>query len=164
MREFEMKGTILIFAVFISCMTLFAGNSKTLPARKNVALHCPVYSQNGEGGEYAVDGKRNGAFHHARISKNNFLEIDLGEVRNVDGVKIFFFWNDFRSYQFYFTSSIDGEKYTMLYDASQNKKRATKEGQGIDFPAKKMRFVKVYVTNNTANVASHIREIEIYGK
>ena len=154
---------LLIFLLILSAETLLSG-SEQLPERKNIALHCPVYFQNGDGGEYAVDGKRPGAFHHAKTGKNNFLEIDLGEVRNVDGVKIFFYWNDARYYQFYFSSSVDGKSYTVLFDATKNRTSATKEGMGKDFAAKKMRFVRVYVLYNSVNRASHIREIEVYGK
>ncbi|MBP5181395.1 MAG: discoidin domain-containing protein [Lentisphaeria bacterium] len=110
-----------------------------------------------------MDGKREGAFFESRWSDQNFLEIDLGEVRNADGVRIFFWHGDLRYYQFYVLSSVDGKKWEMLYDERKNLVRSREEGFGKDFPAKKMRFVRVFVLYNSVNAACHIREVEIYG-
>ena len=41
---------------------------------------------------------------------------------------------------------------------------SSKEGTGKDFSWRKIRFVRVYVIYNSSNMASHIREIEVYGK
>ncbi len=155
-----MKRIILaaiISAVFIPA---FAGDTQ----RTNLALHCAVFPSSGEGAEYAVDGVRKGSFHSSMISPKHFLEVDLGEVRHVDGIKVFFYWGDSRIYTFYVTGSADGKKWEMLADFRKHDIVSSANGYGKDFPARKLRFVKVHVTGNTVNKASHIREIEIYGK
>lgn len=153
---------LLLNFLLFSGMFLLSGKEKKWENRTNLALHCAVFSHNGNNPEYAVDGKQGGFFFESRTGKENYLEIDLGNVKKVDGIKIFFWWGDLRYYQFYVLSSIDGKNWNMLFDGRKNNVKSHNKGFGKDFPARKMRFVKVYVIFNSVNIASHIREVEIY--
>lgn len=154
---------LLLTLLLFSGMFLLSGKENTQKKRRNLALHCAVFCHNGNNPEYAVDGKRGGFFFESRAIKENYLEIDLGSVKKVDGIRIFFWSGDLRYYQFYVLSSVDGKEWTMLFDGRDNRSRSSKEGVGKDFPVKNMRFVKVFVPYNSVNAASHVREVEIYG-
>ena len=165
-----MRGKVRFFLLLLASLLLSGSvlcsgeEKKSVGKRENLALHCSVFSYTGRNPEYAVDGKRQGTFFESRWSEKNFLEIDLGEVRKADGVRIFFWHGDLRYYQFYVLSSVDGKKWEMLYDERKNSVRSREEGFGKDFPAIEMRFVRVFVLFNSVNASCHIREVEIYGK
>lgn len=155
---------LLSFFIFLSGTFLLSGKEKCAAGRTNLALHCDVYSHTGRNPEYIVDGVRGGFFFESRFSNENYVEIDLGNVKKVDGVRLFFWYGDARFYQFYVEGSVDGKKWELLYDGRKNFTRSRKEGFGKDFSAKDLRFIKVFVTYNSVNAACHIREVEVYGK
>ena len=132
--------------------------------RKNLALSCAVFCNDGENPEYAVDGIRGGKFYGGRCSPKNYLEVDLGKISAVDGVRAFFWYGDSRFYQYYIAGSLDGKIWCELMDRRNNTKVSSAEGDGQDFPCRQMRFVRIHTLYNSMNAATHIREIEIYGK
>lgn len=157
------KYFFLLLFLLLSGALLLPGKEKNMEKRTNLALHCDVYSHTGRNPEYAVDGVRSGAFFESRFSPENYLEIDLGTVKKVDGVRIFFWYGDTRYYQFYVVGSLDGKKWEILYDGKKNRVRSGKEGFGKDFSPRKLRYIRTFVTYNSVNAASHIREVEVYG-
>lgn len=155
---------LLLALTFLSGTFLLSGKETKVVKRKNLALHCDVYSHTGRNPEYAVDGVRGGFFFESRFSPENYLEIDLGTVKKVDGVRLFFWYGDARYYQFYVEGSLDGKKWEILYNEKKNRVRSRKEGFGKDFSPRKLRFIRTFVTYNSVNAATHIREMEVYGK
>lgn len=132
--------------------------------RENLALHAAVFSQNGDNPESAVDGRRNGPFWSARWGENNWLEVDFGTVRTVDEFRIFFWCGDNRYYSYFVTVSEDGKRWSEVVDERKNRQISRKEGFLHKITPCKARYVRLYVTYNPNNAASHVRELEIYGE
>ena len=157
-----MMWKYILFSLFFTAL-MFPWSGRT-EERKNLALHTAVFCQNGDNPEAAVDGHRDGSFWGARWSRDNWLEADLGTVRTVNGVRIFFWWGDNRYYQYFVRVSEDGRKWREVVDERKNRMVSRKEGFLHEIAPCKARYVRLYVTYNPNNAASHVRELEIYGE
>ncbi|OQA82360.1 MAG: F5/8 type C domain protein [Lentisphaerae bacterium ADurb.Bin242] len=155
-------GKYSFFALLFTALLLpWTGRTEE---RENLALHAMVFCQNGDNPEAAVNGRRDGSFWGARWSENNWLEVDLGTVRTVDGFRIFFWWGDNRYYSYFVRVSEDGKQWREVVDERKNRTVSRKEGFPHEIAPCKARYVRLYVTYNPNNAASHVRELEIYGK
>ena len=134
----------------------------------NLAWNCMVSCSKGTYPEYAVDGDKNikGGHWEAELdSVPCWLEVDLGEIKDIDKIHLYMYWRGAdRSYQYYIEVSSDRTKWKEVVNERKNTLPSTAEGRVYTFTPTKARFVRLTVTNNTANQAAHVREIEVYGK
>lgn len=154
-----MKKPLILFA-FLSTLALSG-------TERNLALHCLTVSNAYENSGIAVDGIRDGIHTDGFCSEKNYIEIDLGQKRTIRSIRLFLWWmtGSTRSYQYFMTVSEDGKNWTEIVDERKNKVPSDEKGRlySLKNPVR-ARYFRLYVTRNTANPASHVREIEIYGE
>jgi uncharacterized repeat protein (TIGR01451 family) len=109
---------------------------------------------------HAVDGNPETYWDSTEQEVPVWIQVDLGETREVRRFTIHFYDGDDREYSYEVEASTDGSTWTEIVPEE------TIHGQtSHDFdPAVSMRYARVTVTNNTAstNDYAHIREIALY--
>ena len=156
--------TKLIF--FACCLTfLFVPSYCYAIERINFAKDALVDCSDGSNPEYAVNGDSGRGFWEARLKDSScWLEIDLGQKQKIDEIKLFMWCGgDKRHYQYFFEVSSDQKNWHEIVNERDNTLPSTPEGRTYKFSATVVRFVRLTVTFNNVNLASHVREIEIYG-
>jgi len=93
---------------------------------------------------------------------NNWIQVDLEKIEAVSEFNIYTFWDGYRYYQYTIEGSIDGENWTLLIDASKNKKIATDEGQVHKIETTEVRYLKLNLLYNSANPGLHVVEFSAY--
>ena len=92
------------------------------------------------------------------------FELDLGEVKAVEKMVAFPYYGDGRYYNYYIEVSEDGVNYTKVAEKMDSTPEVS-EGATYEFEeAVNARYVKVTMTYNSANVAVHMNEFEVYAK
>ena len=131
----------------------------------NLARDCLVTCSSGANPEFAVDGNRDGWFWEASLQPSPcWLEIDLGQIKEIEGINVFMWWGgDKRYYQYFIEVSVDRKKWSEVVDARANISPASAEGSLYKIPLTKARFIRLIIIYNNVNPAAHVREIEIYG-
>jgi len=148
----------LICAIFFCALIGNAGGT-------NLSIDRLASCSNGTNPEFAVDGKRDGWFWEASLTPSPcWLEIDLGQEREVDEINLFMWWGDKRYYQYIIEISSDRNSWQEIIDERKNTLSSDAEGRKYKISPRKARFVRLTVTNNNINQGAHVREIEIYGK
>ncbi len=90
------------------------------------------------------------------------LIVDLQQTTAVAAVRVIFYWDGARYYQYTVEASRDGKKWKRLVDASKNTKPATPQGVLHKFPPATARYLRLSVIHNSANPAVHVVEFEAY--
>lgn len=131
----------------------------------NLATGKPVTVTNAESDidpKIAVDGNLDRDRHWAGRTPSS-LTVDLGAVQAVDRVTLVTFYDGGRYYQYTIEGSTDGLNWTMLEDASQNTGVAAASGYATKLPRPaNVRFVKVTMLKNSANIGTHIVELMVF--
>ncbi len=155
-----MKLLTAIFSLLL-CSVLCA---EEMAPRRNLALYCTVSCSAGKDPEIVVDGSRTGKYWEAGAGVGNYVEVDLGEVRVIGEIKVFFWWDGRRYYQYYADASPDGRTWTMITDDRKNTIPSGKEGRSYRFSPIRARYVRLHVTANSFSKTgwAHVRELEIY--
>jgi hypothetical protein len=86
-----------------------------------------------------------------------WLQLNLGTQTNINQITTHFYDGDSRTYTYYIQASTDGSNWNTIVP--------TKTGNSIvtdTFTQTTAKYVKITITGNTANLAAHIIEIEIY--
>ncbi|MFH0795642.1 MAG: discoidin domain-containing protein [Candidatus Omnitrophota bacterium] len=92
-----------------------------------------------------------------------WLEIDLEEPTEINGIHVFTYWDNTRYYGYRIETSLDRETWKTVVDYTKNNVPATNQGIRHTFEREKTKFVRVVVTANSANTAAHLVEVQIYG-
>ncbi|MEM7312473.1 MAG: family 20 glycosylhydrolase [Planctomycetota bacterium] len=91
-----------------------------------------------------------------------WLQVDLEKEYAINRIKLYTYYDGGRSYQYTIETSQDGKKWKPLVDMTKNVKPSSKEGDEHNFEPVRARFVKVNMTNNTANPGVHINELMVF--
>lgn len=94
--------------------------------------------------------------------KENWIKVDLEEIRTVSSFEVAFFWDKYRYYQYTIEYSIDGEVWKEAVDASDNQQLATMEPYIHVIQPVKARYLKLNVLRNSANPGLHVSEFCAY--
>ena len=157
-----MKPFLLVFARLLLSGMAVGEEEK----RENLALKGLVSATSGLQADVVIDGDRNHLYWDGALLPGKWtLEVDLGEIRLIDTVKLFFWWGDTRYYKYFVTVSPDREHFSMIADGRDNTVPPTSKGLTFSFAPVKVRFVRLHILSNRENGKSgHVREIEVYGK
>ena len=93
------------------------------------------------------------------------ITVDLQEAISIDSIRPIFHWDNRRYYAYAIETSLDNANWQKVVDASQN--TLTSTNRGILHPLRQpvlARYVKLNVVKNSANIAAHVVEFEIYSK
>lgn len=138
----------------------------TKAANRNLATNKRVVVSGGTQGamrpENAVDGStENGAAWHADPYPQ-WLQVDLGKVYSVGRVKLFTHYDGNRYYQYTIEVSGDGKSWKKIVNMADNVQPSSKDGDEHNFDPTSMRYVRVNMTNNSANSGVHINELMVF--
>jgi len=151
--------------VFLLFFTVSLLASISYAEELNLARDCMVSCNKGDNPEFVVDGNRTGKYWEARWKPSPcWVEVDLGEIREINKIHLYMWWGgDNRYYQYYINVSCDRKRWKEIVDERENTVPSSAEGRIYTFTPIKARFVRLTVTYNSANIAAHVREMEIYG-
>ena len=98
----------------------------------------------------------------------HWLEVDLGDVKPVQSVAIWFAWSSLpsmkcRFYRYVIEGSADRETWTPMVDESQNVNPATEEGEQRWFDPLDIRYVRVRVLHSSLGEGAMISELKVFG-
>jgi Alanine-zipper, major outer membrane lipoprotein len=121
-----------------------------------------------EDNNYYTFGSGNGTDTGA---EGSYMYVDLGLVKEVGALKLWFFSGDARSYFFKVKVSQDGTNWYYLIGNSDNNSWSESNPNKeldyptlISFPPIKIRYIRLYGNGNTVNTANHIHAMQIYNK
>ncbi|NLF16095.1 MAG: DUF1080 domain-containing protein [Lentisphaerae bacterium] len=132
----------------------------------NLALGKPVTTSCAQQGDKApsraIDGKitRQDAWFGAAWPSR--LEVDLQQEVSIEAVRVVFYWDGRRSYQYRVEASLDGQSWVVVADNSANTRVATEQGVVHRFKAVRARHVRLAILKNSVNEAVHVVELEVY--
>ena len=89
-------------------------------------------------------------------------QVDLEEPMHVGRVVVVGYYGDEREYGFTVQTSLDGENWTTVADARENKESSTAEGYTCRFESRPVRYIRVIQTHNSANTGRHLVEVMAY--
>ena len=139
-----------------------------LQSRYGIGLACPTSASKSDPGcmpEVAVDGATDREVHWAATPYPQWWQVDLGEQRNVEGVRVVTYWDsgeERRYYQYRVLASQDGENWTLLVDYSRNTEPATALGILHQFEPVRARYLRVEMLYNSANPGVHLAEVMVF--
>ncbi len=137
-----------------------------LGAGANVAFAKPVKASCPQQGPHApwklVDGKitHEDAWHGDRWPSS--IEVDLTQEITLNAVRVVFYWDGTRAYQYTVEGSTDGQTWNVLADNAANTKPATEKGVTHRFPATKAKWVRLNILKNSVNEAVHVAELQVF--
>jgi hypothetical protein len=111
----------------------------------------------------AVDGVVALTSYWSGENTPSWLEVDLQEKAVMNRVKVVFFWDGKRYYQYKVDASPDGANWQTVADQSQNMTVSTDKGFVHEFQAVEARYVRVHILKNSANPGAHIVELMVFG-
>jgi alpha-N-acetylglucosaminidase len=133
--------------------------------RPGIAVGKPVRDSGGtEGGgqpKWIVDGITTGRFWAASPAPQ-WVEIDLEQPTKVSEVHLYPYCGDERVYRYKVEGSTDGKSWTMLVDGSKSDELSSIRGYRHRFPTQEVRFVRVTMLWNSANVGVHLHEVRLF--
>ncbi len=97
-------------------------------------------------------------------SQPAWWQVDLEEPTTVGRVVVIGYYGDERHYGFTVETSLDGKQWDMVADHRNNKELSTAQGATCKFEPKKVRYIKVTQTSNSANTGRHLVEVMAYEK
>ena len=97
-------------------------------------------------------------------NKNAWWQVDLEKQTTVGRVVVVGYYGDKRFYGFTVEVSSDGRAWTMVADKRDNKELSTEAGYTCVFEPRKVRFLRVKMTGNSANTGRHLVEVMAYEK
>lgn len=131
-----------------------------------IAVGKPVRDSGGTEGtaspSLVTDGETMGRWWAASPAPQ-WVEIDLEKETEVTGVRLFPYCGDARVYKYKVELSTDRENWTVVVDGSKNTKHASFLGHLHEFAAKRARYVRVTMLENSANIGVHLYEVQVFG-
>ncbi|MDP6525469.1 MAG: discoidin domain-containing protein [Kiritimatiellia bacterium] len=86
-------------------------------------------------------------------------QVDLEEPTDVGRVVVIGYYGDNRYYGFTVETSLDGKKWDMVADKRDNKELSTSKGHSCTFKQRRLRYIRVTQTSNSANTGRHLVEV-----
>ena len=86
-------------------------------------------------------------------------QVDLEQPTDVGRVIVVCYYGDHRYYGFTVEASLDGKDWERVADRRNNKELSTVKGYTCTFDQKKVRYIKVTQTGNSANTGRHLVEV-----
>lgn len=86
-------------------------------------------------------------------------QVDLEEATRVGRVVVVGYYGDPRHYGFTLTTSSDGRQWTTVADLRENKAPSTRDGYTCRFEPRRVRYIRVTQTGNSANTGRHLVEV-----
>lgn len=141
-----------------SLLSAFADKSE------NVALGKMVVTSSGTGEDFAVDGNT-ATYWDSTVGRNtphSTLTVDLMGWYRLDEVTVITYYDGARYYKFTVEISTDGIDYILIGDKDDT---VPATASGVTFEAADMpvRYIKVTMTENSANPEYHICELMAFG-
>ncbi len=131
----------------------------------------PVTCSSAEPGnpaKLANDGERNNtnSFWATDVAKCKvaWWQVDLEKPTTVGRVVVVGYYGNTRHYGFTVETSLDGKKWDMVADKRENKELSTVKGITCKFDQRKVRYIKVTQTHNSANTGRHLVEVMAFDK
>jgi hypothetical protein len=156
------KGDLMLFPAMSGAYAILALAEQP----ENLALKRPVSVQSSLAGHDVPAAVTDGDIKTQWWSANGlpqWCQVDLGKERNVNSVRIIFYHEDGRHYQYKVETSLDGNTWQPAYDATKNLAPSTATGYRHAFSSRPARYVRVTVTGGGRGVsASHICELEVF--
>jgi len=134
--------------------------SGNLAKGKPVKTSCPQQANHSP--DHAVDGKLDRSTGWWGAKWPSWLQVDLGKPIKIDTVRVIFYWDGRRLYQYTIDVSTDEKTWTKVADNSKNATPANENGLVHRFKPIDARYVRVNVIKNMVNEAVHILEVEAY--
>ena len=125
------------------------------------AVTCSGGTQGSHVPENAVDGEISNASGWHSESAPQWLQVDLGEIRKVDTVKLYTYYDNKRYYTYFVEVSTDGQHYDEVVNMRSNTTPSTEAGFEHHFNPMDVRYVRVTMVSNSANAGVHINEIMV---
>jgi hypothetical protein len=91
------------------------------------------------------------------------MTVDLEKPTEINRVHIYFYWGDERYYQYRVDVSNDKRAWKTIIDETKNTELVTKDGYRHGFEPLTTRYLRLTVTKNSANYASHVVEFRVLG-
>ena len=134
--------------------------------RTNLALEREVKASVGQQGarspEGAVDGKLGKLDAWFGATWPCWYQVDLGVPQTIDMVRIIYYWDGRRYYQYTVEASLDGKTWKKVADNSKNSTAADEQGLSHRFDSTEARYVRLNILKNSVNEAVHVVEFEVY--
>jgi hypothetical protein len=89
-------------------------------------------------------------------------QVDLGKSTTVGRVVVVGYYGDKRYYGFRVETSLDGRTWETVADRRDNKEFSTAKGYTCRFDPRKVRYIRVTQTANSANTGRHLVEVMAY--
>jgi hypothetical protein len=89
-------------------------------------------------------------------------QVDLQEPTEIGCVVVVGYYLDSRFYGFTVETSLDTETWEMVADRRDNKELSTQRGYECNFDERKVRYIRVTQTHNSANPGRHLVEVMAY--
>ena len=122
------------------------------------------------GPELANDGLRDSTevYWATDIKTQNdpvpWWQVDLETETTVGRVVVVGFYGDARYYGFTVETSTDGTTWTQVADRRNNTEPSTRDGYNCLFGPVRARYIRVNMTNNSANTGRHLVEVMAFEK
>jgi len=111
----------------------------------------------------AVDGRHEAAnVNWCGGDPPSTLEIDLLQPSELNAIRLWTYWDEERSYQYFIEMSEDSATWETVVDRRDNQTPSTREGKTFLFPTQRARYVRTTITGSSTENTSHIVEIEGY--
>ena len=91
-------------------------------------------------------------------------QVDLQKPTTIDRVVVVCYYGDKRHYGFTVETSLDGKTWQMAADRCDNEEPSTAQGYKCRFASRKVRYIRVTQTQNSANTGRHLVEVMAYHK
>jgi hypothetical protein len=89
-------------------------------------------------------------------------QVDLQKVHRIDRIQVVTYWDGGRYYQYFVEVSVDGKTWKRVIDRTKSTEPATERGITDTFDATPGRFIRLTVTNNSANGGVHVVELRAF--
>jgi len=92
----------------------------------------------------------------------SWWQVDLEEPSEVSRIVVVGYYGDGRHYGFTVETSSNGKSWEMVADRRDNRAPSTPEGYVCEFDLRKVRYIRVTQTGNSANTGCHLVEVMAY--
>ncbi|MDP6637518.1 MAG: discoidin domain-containing protein [Phycisphaerae bacterium] len=160
-------------AVRAMCLkgTLTPGGDTFKPSSPSLTTGKPSSCSKSFGGHLAGlanDGVANNtdSYWAMDVAKGDpaWWRVDLEKPVDVGRVVVVAYYRDKRYYGFTVETSLDGRKWDIVADMRANKAPSTAKGYTCKFRPRKVRYIRVTQTHNSANTGRHLVEVMAFEK
>jgi HEAT repeat protein len=90
------------------------------------------------------------------------LTVSLKDTYRVGRIKVWFYWDGARYYQYTVETSLDNQHWALAVDRSANTKPSVAEGEEVSFPPVDAKYVRLNVLKGSANASTHVTQFEVF--